>query len=315
MDLLVRHIQFLQEIYLIWQFPDFGFSGDFLHRIKMKIEAQVLLKNEERFAWYSIMSVLPHVDSMKIWDMGSSDATLKIVDEISKTNAAKNIENFEIKTFKEDKFGEMIWRQKMLDECVSDWALILDADEIWWQDSIRSLLSVVNKEGNKIESIVVPTVNMVGDMYHFQEEKAGRYNIAGHTGHIALRAFSRNIPGLSTQGGHGIFAWTDNNGMRIENRDPKKIKFINAPYIHTTHLKRSGKDGAVFKRKGKLKYEIGISVPLDYFYPEIFFEDRPEIVPSVWQTPQLDYKIRATFETPLKKVYRRTILQYKKHGY
>jgi hypothetical protein len=156
---------------------------------------------------------------------------------------------------------------------------------------------------------------MVGDMFHFQEKEAGRYNLAGRIGHYATRAINRRIPNLHGTGEHGVFMWADITNTKIEDLDSKKIKYLDAPYIHTTHLKRSDKDNSVFKRRIKLKYEIGIEIPKDFFYPEVFFRDRPAIVKSPWKTPSLLYKFIALVETPLKKYRRRYLMKGVKHGY
>jgi hypothetical protein len=206
----------------------------------------------------------------------------------------------------------------MLENSSTDWIFIVDADEIWWDNSVKLIRETIEKSGDQIESIIVPTFNMVGDMFHYQEQIAGRYNLAGKSGHYGLRLFNTKIPGLHTEGGHGVFGWIDDRGQRIENRNPEKIKYINAPYIHTTHLLRSDKpecEENVYKRHKKFKYEIGIKVPLNFYYPEVFFRLRPEIVQSVWDTPNLSFKLKAFIETPMRKIYRRTLLKNKEHGY
>ena len=210
----------------------------------MKIGAHVLLKNESRFAWYSIMSVINYVDEILIWDTGSTDKTIDILNKI-------NSKKIVFKKIKMEKFDEGTIRQQMLDETNSDWFIVLDADEIWWEDSIRLVTNLIQKEGDRLDSIVVPTINMIGDMFHYQENEAGRYHLAGKVGHLAIRAINRKIPGLHGQGEHGVFMWADEKNVRIEMRDQNKIKFLNAPYIHVTHLKRSDNiagDKAVYKR-------------------------------------------------------------------
>lgn len=276
----------------------------------MKITAHVLLKNEENFVWYSIMSVINYVGRIIIYDTGSDDKTLNI---IKKINDKKII----LREIKSDKFYEDKLRQQMLDETTSDWFIVLDADEIWWDDSIKMVTDLIQNEGDQLDSIVVPTVNMVGDIYHYQEKEAGRYNLAGRIGHYATRAINRKIIGLHGQGEHGVFMWADENETKIEDRDKKKIKYLDAPYIHTTHLKRSDNfgDKAVYKRTKKLKYEIGIETPKDYFYPEVFFRPRPKFVKSPWETPTFLYKVIATIETPLKKIRRRYLMKGVPHGY
>ncbi|QQG41119.1 MAG: glycosyltransferase [Candidatus Woesebacteria bacterium] len=279
----------------------------------MKISAHVLLKNEARFVWYSIMSVLHHVDDVYVWDTGSTDDTTKIIEQIMKSNKGIHYKKMVGNSFDEEKL-----RGEMLSNDSSDWIITVDGDEIWWEDSIKKVVDTIRYRGEDVESIVVPTYNLVGDMFHYQEKEAGRYNLAGRVGHYNLRAFNRRIPGLIAKGEHGVFGWFDSGGKRIEERDPTKIVFVDAPYLHVTHLQRSGKkfgDNEVYKRSRKLKYEIGDEFPKDFYYPEVFFRDRPKIVPSVWNTPDLKFKFRSVLETPVRKIHRRTFLRFQKYGY
>jgi hypothetical protein len=78
--------------------------------------------------------------------------------------------------------------------------------------------------------------------------------------------------------------------------------------LHTTFLTRGGskgKDMEVVKRSKKLKYELGENLPLDFYYPEVFFKDKPEFVPSQWKVMTSSFKFRAFFETPLRKMKRK----------
>ena len=280
---------------------------------KKIISAHVMVKNEARFIWYSVMSVYSHVDRIRIWDMGSTDYTRSIIGKIL------DLPDSPGKVFYEDaymdNFDEEYARQHMLDQTTSDWFIVVDADEIWWNDSITKVIDLIQEKGDELESIVVPTILPVGDMFHRQEENAGRYNLAGHVGHYNLRAVNRKIPGLHSSGRHGVWGWVDGDEKMIQYRDPKKIGYVDAPYLHTTHLKRSGngRDIDVFKRKMKLKHEIGKPFSKDFYYPEVFFKSRPEIVESPWKVMDVPFTTRSFFETPLRKIKRR--LWWGKAGY
>lgn len=273
----------------------------------MIIWAHTLFRNEERFLWYSVMSVLNYVDKVLLYDTGSTDNSVLIAKEL----AERFPEKIEFK--KKGKVNAKDFtkvRQEMLDMTKADWFIVIDADEIWWDASIRKVTKKITKEGERLESIAVPVYNLVGDMFHYQEEEAGRYHLAGRTGHLALRAINRKIPGLSSSKPHGTWGWTDEDGKMIQDRDKKKIMFMEAPYLHTTHLRRSeneSKDKEVVKRGNKFKYELGIPFPKDFYYPEVFFRERPEIVDSVWERMDTPYSLRALVETPLRKIKRRII--------
>lgn len=278
----------------------------------MKICAHVMVKNEARFVWFAVMSVLPHVDEMMIWDTGSTDDTKDIIQEILRLPQAKDKVSYkEIAR----EFDEELTRQEMLDETSSDWFLVVDADEIWWGDSIKKVVNMILRKGNQIESIVVPTIVPVGDIFHRQEERAGRYKLAGKIGHYNLRAVNRKIAGLHSSGAHGVWGWADGDNKMIQDRVPKKIEFVNAPYLHVTHLPRSeGRNGEeVSKRMMKLKYEIGEPFPADFFYPEVLFMPRPSIVKSPWKVMDPGFKFISYIETPLRMIKRR--IWWGKAGY
>ena len=273
---------------------------------KPSIVAHTLVKNEARWLWYSITSVIDHVEKILLWDTGSTDGTLEIIEELRKKYPGK-IDFREYGEVTSETFTKA--RQEMLDATAADWFIVVDADEIWYEDSIRKLLSEIQKNGEKLESIVVPTINLVGDIFHHQPTSAGKYKIAGRVGHFNLRAINKNIPGLQALGPHGKMGWADGEGKMIQDRDPNKIKLIDAPYLHATNLKRAGlgKDADVIKRKKKLKYELGKSFPKDFYYPETFFCGHPDFVESPWQVMDLPFKFRAFFETPLKVIKRKIL--------
>jgi glycosyltransferase involved in cell wall biosynthesis len=268
------------------------------------IWAHTLVKNEERWLWFAVSSVINFVDKILLWDTGSTDKTLDIIKELTKKYPEK-INFCEYGEVSPETFAKA--RQEMLDETKSDWFILVDADEIWWKDSIRKVTDEIQKNGDKLESIVVPNILPVGDIFHRQEERAGKYKIASRTGHYNLRAIKRNIPGLRSEGVHGVWGYVDGDGEKIQNRDSAKVGFTDAPYMHMTHLPRAGvgKDVDVIKRKGKFIYEIGEVLPLDFYYPEALFEERPGFISSPWTTATTSFKCRAFFETPLRKIKRR----------
>ena len=276
----------------------------------MKIWAHTLVKNEARWLWFSVISVIEHVDKILLWDSGSTDDTLEIIEALKNKYPDKILFKKRIINTPEE-FPKV--RQEMLEATNADWFIVLDGDEVWWKDSINRVIQTINEEGKKYESIVMPMIYPIGDIFHRLEEKAGNYKLAGREGHIALRAINTKIPGLKALKPHGQMGWVDEHDVMIQDRDPQKIKFLDAPYMHFSLIRRSDKDNEVIKRAKKFKYEIGAQFPLNYFYPEAFFKDRPGIVKSPWKTFDSEYQFIATLETPLKIIKRR--LFSKKVGY
>lgn len=267
----------------------------------MKIWAHTVFKNEERWLWYSVNSVINHVDKLLLWDTGSTDKSW----EIAKLLKEKYQDKIDLKQYGEvnpETFMQV--RQKMLDETKADWFLIVDGDEIWWEKDIKELIKNI-KDDKKSESIVVRNINLIGDIYHHFGEDAGKYRFGNLIGNYALRAIRRDIKGLCSVGNHGVWGWSDGQ-KQIQDRNT--YKFVDVSYLHTTFLPRGDNrtnDLKVPKRAKKLKYEIGISTPKDYYYPEVFFKDKPDFVKSPWERMDGKYILRAIVETPLKKFKRR----------
>lgn len=268
---------------------------------KETIWGHCLVRNEENWVWYALTSVIDFFDKILVWDTGSTDKTVEIIKTIKSPKISfKQYGPVTRETF-------VCARQAMLEETKASWVFIIDADEIWPKEGVKKVVETINQKGDEIESLVVKTINLVGDVYHYQEEAAGRYEIAGKKGHFALRAMNMGIPGLHADLPHGQQGYFDGEGVPIQGRDPQKILFLPVSYLHATHLSRSSRDFEVPLRTKKRKYEIGIPFPKDFNYPEVFSSPRPEIVPDPWaKMGRLDW-LRAAIQTPAKKIKRRLV--------
>lgn len=264
----------------------------------MTIWANTIVNNEENFIWFAIMSVIDHVDKILIWDTGSTDKTTDIIREIREVQGNK-IEFREVGHIDKYQFPKM--RQKMLAESNCDWILVLDGDEIWWEDSIKQLAKEINSRGKGIEGIVVPMVVPVGDIYHLQEEAAGKYFIQGRKGHLSLKAINTKIPGLHVNWPYGRESFFDKDTKLIQERE--KIVFLQAPFLHVTHLKRSNA-----KRKfNKFKYELGERVAQEFKFPEVLYKDYPSFIHSPWLKISGLELVKARLMTPLRKLKRKVL--------
>lgn len=262
----------------------------------MNIWVNTMVHNEENFIWFALMSVIDYVDQILIYDTGSTDQTVQIIKEVQRKK--KNKVRFqEVGTIAKDDFPKM--RQKMLEESKSDWILVLDGDEVWWRNSIKKIIDTIQNKGNRIEGIVVPMVVPVGDIYHLQDNEAGQYRLLGRKGHLSLRAINKKIPGLHVDFPYGKESYLDENNKLIQERE--NIIFLNAPYLHVTHLKRSS-----LKRKNdKFKYELGSLVNSDFKFPEVLMNPYPKIVPSPWVKISGLSLVKAKLLTPVRKIKRK----------
>lgn len=238
----------------------------------MKIWVNTLVHNEESFIWYAIMSVVDYVDKVLVWDTGSTDNTVKIIHEIIKLKGDK-IQFKEVEEVNEDSLT--VRRQEMLESSKCDWVMVLDGDEIWSRESIKRLIDSINKYKDK-EAIVVPFYNLVGDIYHYQNESAGRYKILGKMGHLQIRAVNRSVPGLHIKGTYPLEGFYDSKDKLLQ--ESSNIVLVEAKYFHATHLLRSSKA----RKYRKEKYDLGIRFPANFQFPEVFYEKAPSVVPSPW---------------------------------
>jgi len=268
-------------------------------RKKKKIWGHCLVRNEENWVWYALLSVIEHFDRILVWDTGSTDKTVEII----KTIKSPKISFREYGPVSPETFVKA--RQEMLEKTRADWLFLIDADEVWTKKGVGEVVKAINERGDEIESIVVKTINLVGDVYHCQEEEAGQYEIAGKKGHYNLRAMNLKIPGLHAALPHGQQGYFDEEERPIQERDKKKILFLPVSYFHATHLPRSSKDFEVPLRLRKRKYEIGVKIPKDVKYPEVFYKKRSQIVSSPWFKMGKAEWLRAAFQTPLKRLKRR----------
>ncbi len=260
---------------------------------KMTIWVNTVVNNEENFIWFSLMSVIDYVDKILVWDTGSTDKTVEIVKEVIKEKG-KKIEFKEVGSVNKSEFTKM--RQAMLEQSNCDWILILDGDEIWWEDSIKRVIGMIDKRKDNIDAIAVPFYNAVGDIYHYQSQDAGKYEINGMKGHLTIRAIRRGIQGLHLAGPYGAEGYVDGEEKPIQQRDSEKLVFMETPFIHLTHLRRSS-----INSHNKFKHDLGLKFIRDFHFPEVLYLKRPDIILSPWRKRSKLYEARSTIKGFLKK--------------
>lgn len=273
-----------------------------------KVIVHCLVKNEENFIWYALQSVLPFVDKVMVWDTGSADKTVSLI---------KAIKSPKIEFAKKgsvDALGHTAMRQQMLDQTDKKkyrWLLILDGDEVWGEQELTQMISLANKKNPS--AVIVKTINFVGDIYHQMPASEGKYEIAGHKGHLNIRLIDLRLPDLKIENPHGGQTYST-RGVALQNLPSGKLLFSNKLfYFHATHLERSSLDRTTLKRSFKRKYEVGEKIVREAL-PPIFFAKRPSGVPEVTQKMNFNTWLLCVVETIPKRL-KRFLFPSKKSGY
>ncbi|KKT05645.1 MAG: Glycosyl transferase family 2 [candidate division WWE3 bacterium GW2011_GWF2_43_18] len=276
--------------------------------MRNKVIVHCLVKNEENFIWYALQSVLPFVDKIMVWDTGSEDKTVEIINSI---NSSK-IDFVEKGSVDSEMHTKL--RAEMLDKTDKKeyrWLLILDGDEVWGKKEITKMIKVANQK--EPSAIVVRTINLVGDIYHKLPKSSGKYEIAGQKGHLSIRIIDLSLKNLKVMNPHGGQTYTT-SGIAIQDLPAEKLYFSEELFFfHTTHLERSSLDNKTLKRSFKRKYELGEKIK-NNLLPEIFFQKHPSIVPDVTKAMSLSIYLRCLIETIPKRI-KRKFFPSKKSGY
>lgn len=270
--------------------------------MKNPITAHMLVKNEDQFIWYAIASILPYVDRLIIFDTGSTDQTIPIIKLFNDNKIIfqeKKIENAE----------QLVkLRQKQIAMTKTDWIWIVDGDEIYPNKTVEAVLDIVSGKKHH-NGIIIHRFDLLGDIYHFQDEKVGTYDQFGKKGHYVLRLINRKkIDGLKWLGIYPNEYLADRNNRSIKERGEENFAFVEERIFHAMYLKRSSSGGnlwMVLNRK-KRKIEFGKEISKNEL-PEVFLQERTGIVPDITKKTNFSYKLFATFTTPLKKIKRKFI--------
>lgn len=256
---------------------------------KSEITVHMVIRNEEQWVWYAIKSVIDYVTRLIIFDTGSVDRTAKIIHSFRNSkiifSQKGNVSAKELVKL----------RNEQIAQTRTEWFMLLDGDEVWPQATILELVKVIQRAESKVCAIVVKARLPVGDLFHYQPEIAGRYQILGKTGHYNIRAY-RKKAGYRWQGTYPLEAYTDSQGIPVQKKE-SELMMLKGEYWHLTHLRRSPVED---HRKHKLEFGKSSSVRL----PEVFFVTRPQIVPSPWVCYTPTEKLFAKGLAPLLRIKR-----------
>lgn len=258
--------------------------------MKKGLTAHVMLKNEERWVWYSLMSVIDYVDKIIIFDTGSTDETVSLVKGLfNKPEYKEKIYFEEIGEVSSKDFYAL--RQRQIDLTETEWFLVLDGDEIWYESSIKELRQMILSEKFKYQLVAIRFHNAVGDVFHFKSFESESYRIKGIVGSITIRAYKKTIEGLSCVGDYGVEGYIDFERIPVQDKS-ERIYVMGGYYFHTSYLQRSKslrQDWEIPYRRGKVFAKKDFKVGKDFVFPEVFYVDRPKGVASPFKTQKIKY--------------------------
>jgi glycosyltransferase involved in cell wall biosynthesis len=262
----------------------------------MKITVHCVVKNEDRWIWFALASVLPFVEEVLVFDTGSTDQT---VDIIKTFNSPKII--FEEKGLvTREELVDL--RREQLARTKTDWFLILDGDEIWPKKQLEYLIKKASTADKKIIALFNRNRNCIGDIFHYLPESTGHYHIADQTGNLTIRLIKKT-KGLRLEGKYPLETFKDSNGA-IQSQN-ESLLFADCWYLHTSYLQRSSSDSSkVSGSFGKNRvWEKGIRLD-EKDLPEVFSAKYPDIVKDPLKKRSLLFETGAIFTTPLLSLKR-----------
>lgn len=267
------------------------------------ITAHMVVKNEDKFIWYAISSVLPYVDRFLIFDTGSKDKTIEIINSFKDGK----IEFLQKET---KDIGKL--RQIQIEETDTSWFWIVDGDEIYHSSLCKEIVNIVENEGKNLEGIVVGRYDLMGDIYHFQDESVGTYNLFGRWGHLVLRLINKkNIAGLHLEGKYPYEGYYGENEKELTTHNAQKFYFTEGKLFHAMYLQRStlGKSLSDTLHRNKYKIELGRCIKDVRLIPEVFYQPHPVFVPDSSQKRSIFYELAAYLLTPIK-IIKRNLWQF-----
>lgn len=251
---------------------------------KKTITGHMIVKNEEKWIWYSIMSIIDFVDKLIIYDTGSQDKTIELVKRIlSDAKFGKKIIFEERGQVSSEKFT--LLRQEQLEKTNTDYFFVVDGDEIWYKKSLEEIKYIINNSVDDVHLIASKFLNCAGDIFHYRDFSKETYRIKNIVGSITIRLYSMKIKGLHCAGDYGVEGYYDYLKKPVQESE-WNIHVIEKPYLHTSYLQRAGfieGDLSIKYRKNKFRADWDHSFDKNFKYPEVFYLEPPDILESPWE--------------------------------
>lgn len=263
----------------------------------IKITGHCIVKNEDRWVWFALQSVLPFCEEILVYDTGSSDSTVSVIKSIK----SPKIKFEERGLVTAEQLVDL--RREQIKRTRTEWFLIVDGDEIWPEENLRKMREVAESLSEDKLAIFNRVRNCVGDIYHYLPELAGKYEIAGIKGHLNIRLIKK-VPSLDIKGVYPLEAYIVENKPIQEQSE--RLEFVDTWLMHMSFLKRSSSDknkvsGSFGKSK---KAEKGIKFNPGEL-PKILYDKNTPFDPTGQLSKRsLNYEAVAYFIDPVIKLKR-----------
>jgi glycosyltransferase involved in cell wall biosynthesis len=265
------------------------------------ISVLCLVKNEERWIWFTLMAALPHVKEILIGDTGSTDGTVRAIESIDNsklvfTNYGPS-SNTDFTRF----------RQEQIERATGDWLMILDGDELWTESGWHELQAALTAAKPRQDLVLTRFYNYIGDIYHYQHDRFSGYRWRDIQGNITLRLFRASIPGIHCGGPYGIEGYYDGDDtdiMMASNYDTAIV--LQNRYMHASYLVRSNTlwgDWVIPYRRGKFLNVLGVETfPVNQEQPKSFTLNYPSWILSPLSRRSAFYFVTFSFLSQLARV-------------
>ena len=215
--------------------------------MKNQITTQTMVRDGEEFIREVLLSVKDHVKKMVVCDTGSIDNTIPIVKELIKEGL--NIELIKRGPFKGSgwttiKMPESAIRNEMINNCKTEWMIIVDDDEIYTKEIFEELYEVL-KDDN-VMAVAIPFYNFI-DRYHVLRKSM--YPCMKRVLRAKCVEFRGDWPGASCYI-RGEKEWLSNSDLRVK---ILKNKFYHYNLAKKTvyRPRQKGYDSDIIKFEGK----------------------------------------------------------------
>lgn len=237
--------------------------------MSMTLTAHCIIKNEEKWIEYVLRSVVDQVDCIFIFDTGSTDSTVSLVQKVAREYPTKII--FEEKG-SADKRRHTELRQEMVQRTTTDWFMILDGDEVWTKRAVAEAKAAIVGD-DSLECLIAPFHLCVGDVYH-ETRRPGQISMLGRTDYFYPRFF-RNTPGIHWSGDYNNDVIKTGTEEIVFEKRPTHI--LTNRFWHLTHLRRSAHDDAEYSSGGT---RASKRVPTYFVVGKRIAEPVPEVFAS-----------------------------------